>query len=56
MNSEPNSPSPSTVRVFSKRLNAEIEVPLEAQNPDEDQLAGVMPVMIVTDHPLVEIS
>lgn len=44
--------TPDIVRVFSPRLGDYIEVSLSAENPDEDQLGGVMPVMLVTDHPL----
>jgi hypothetical protein len=43
-----------TIRVFSRRRNAFIEVPIVPQEPEDDLLAGVMPVMLVTDHPLVE--
>jgi len=43
-----------TVRVFSKRRNEFIDVPVVPQEPDDALLAGVMPVMLVTDHPLVE--
>ncbi len=42
------------IKVFSARKNAYIEVSLSRKNPDEDQLGGVMPVMLVTDHPLTD--
>jgi hypothetical protein len=40
------------IRVFSKRRNEYIEVSLSGDNAVEDQLGGIMPVMLVTDHPL----
>lgn len=43
-----------TIKVFSARKNAYIDVSLSRANPDEDQLGGVMPVMLVTDHPLTD--
>jgi hypothetical protein len=41
-----------TVRVYSERLKTFIEVPLTPEAPQEELLAGMMPVMLVTDHPL----
>ena len=55
-NIETQNANPKTVRVFSQRLNDYVEVPLTPDNPREELLAGVMPVMLVTDHPLIEES
>jgi len=56
MNEKQTTEAVETVRVFSKRRNEFIDVPVVPQEADDALLAGVMPVMLVTDHPLAEDS